>query len=77
MRANVLRFLKRKEGCVMKRKTEGRTTPMQWAIRILILVIFVAALAIGANRLMEWNRLRQQAEELQQEKESYQNSEEK
>ena len=48
---------------------------MQWAIRILIMVIFVAALAIGANRLMEWNRLRQQAEELQQEKESYQNSE--
>ena len=44
---------------------------MQWAIRILILVIFVAALAIGASRLMEWNRLRQQAEELREEKESY------
>ena len=59
----------------MKRKTEGRTTPMQWMIRILVLLIFVAALVIGANRLMEWNRLRRQAEELQQEKESYQNSE--
>ena len=59
----------------MKRKSEGRTTPMQWAIRILILIIFVAAIAIGINRLLEWNQLRLQAQELQEEKESYQNSE--
>lgn len=48
---------------------------MQWAIRILILIIFVAAIAIGINRLLEWNQLRLQAQELQEEKESYQNSE--
>lgn len=67
--------LKRKEGYVMKRKTEGRTTPMQWAICILILVIFAATLAIGVNRLLEWNQLRQQAEALEEQKESYENSE--
>ena len=55
----------------MKRKTEGRITPMQRAIRILILLIFVAAIAIGAARLMEWNKLRRRADALQEEKESY------
>ena len=59
----------------MKRKSEGRTTPLQWAIRILILIIFVAAIAIGINRLLEWNQLRLQAQELQEEKESYKSSE--
>ncbi len=51
-----------------KKKSEGRTTPAQWVIRILILVIFLVALAIGTGRLMEWNQLRQREEELQQEK---------
>jgi hypothetical protein len=59
----------------MKRKTEGRTTPMQWAMRILILVIFAAALTIGVNHLLEWNQLRQHKEALEEQKESYQNSE--
>ena len=53
-----------------KRKTDGRTTPAQWVIRILILIIFVVALVIGVNRLMEWNQLRQREEELQQEKDA-------
>ena len=48
---------------------------MQWAICILILVIFAATLAIGVNRLLEWNQLRQQAEALEEQKESYENSE--
>ena len=51
-----------------KKRQEGRTTPAQWVIRILILIIFALALVIGAWRLMEWNQLRQQEEELQQEK---------
>ena len=51
-----------------KKRSEGRTTPAQWVIRILILVIFVVALIIGANRLMEWNQLRQREEELQENK---------
>ena len=51
-----------------KKKTEGKTTPAQWVIRILILVIFVVALVIGANRLMEWNQLRHRADELQEQK---------
>ena len=51
-----------------KKRQEGRTTPAQWVIRILILIIFALALVIGAGRLMEWNQLRQQEEELQQEK---------
>ena len=59
----------------MKKKTEGRTTPMQWTIRILILFIFVAAIVIGAGRLMEWNKLRQRADALQEEKESYESGE--
>lgn len=60
---------KEREGCDMsKKRSEGRTTPTQWVIRILILVIFVVALVIGANRLMEWNQLRQREEELRQDK---------
>jgi hypothetical protein len=51
-----------------KKRHEGRTTPAQWVIRILILTIFVLALVIGTGRLMEWNQLRQREEELQQEK---------
>ena len=53
-----------------KKRAEGRTTPTQWVIRILILVIFVVALIIGANRLMEWNQLRGREEELQEEKDA-------
>lgn len=53
-----------------KKRSEGRTTPTQWLIRILILVIFVVALIIGANRLMEWNQLRGLEEELQEEKDA-------
>jgi hypothetical protein len=49
-----------------KRKRAGGTTPLQWVIGILILVIFIAAVVIGADRLMEWNQLRKQAEELEQ-----------
>ena len=51
-----------------KKRQEGRTTPAQWVIRILILIIFILALVIGTGRLMEWNQLRQREEELQQEK---------
>lgn len=53
-----------------KKRSEGRTTPAQWMIRILVLVIFVVALIIGVNRLMEWNHLRQREEELQQSKDA-------
>lgn len=49
-----------------KRKSEGGTSPLQWVIGVLILVIFAVAVVIGANRLMEWNQLRKQAEELEQ-----------
>ena len=52
-----------------KKRSEGRTTPAQWVIRILILVIFIVALVIGARRLMEWNELHRQEEELEQRKE--------
>ena len=49
-----------------KRKSKGGTSPLQWVIGILILLIFAVAVVIGADRLMEWNQLRKQAEELEQ-----------
>lgn len=53
-----------------KRKTNGKTSPAQWVIGILVLIIFVVSLVIGANRLMEWNRLRHEAEEKQEQKDA-------
>ena len=49
-----------------KRKAAGGRSPLQWVIGILVLVIFAVAVVIGASRLMEWNQLRKQAEELEQ-----------
>ena len=46
-----------------KNKTEGKTSPMQWVIRILILVIFVVAVAIAARNFMEANQYRRRIEE--------------
>ena len=43
---------------------------MQWIIRILIVLLFCAALAIGFVRLIEWNELEQQKEELEKQKEA-------
>ena len=53
-----------------KKRSDARITTSQGVIRILILVIFAAALIIGANRLMEWNQLRQREDELQEEKDA-------
>jgi cell division protein FtsB len=49
--------------------SKNRITPMQWIIRILIVLLFCAALVVGFGRLLEWNELEQQKEELEKQKE--------
>ena len=49
--------------------SKKRITPMQWIIRILIVLLFCAALVIGFGRLLEWNELTRQKEELEKQKE--------
>ena len=39
---------------------------MRWVIRGLIIVIFLVAMVITANRLMEWNQLQKEKEALEQ-----------
>lgn len=52
------------------RRDNGKTTPLEWAIRILILCIFVASLAIGIGRLInEWYPNWKQKQELEQRQE--------
>ena len=51
-----------------RKRSQAPKTRMTWIIRILILIIFAVALAIGAKQLIEWNQLRKRADELQQEK---------
>ena len=46
-------------------KPKKEKQPLQWVICILIVVIFCAALLIFANRLMEWNQLQREKEELE------------
>ena len=41
---------------------------MRWIIRILVIVIFVVALIITANRLMEWQERAQYERELEERK---------
>ena len=57
-----------------KRKKQGKTTVLQWVIRILILVIFCVSLVIAANRLMDWNQLRAREEELEKQKQEQSNA---
>ena len=38
----------------------------KWVIRALIVLIFVVAMVITANRLMEWNQLQKEKEALEQ-----------
>ena len=48
--------------------SKNKITPVQWVIRILIVLLFCVALAIGFVRLLEWNELEQQKEELEKQK---------
>ena len=48
--------------------SKKRVTPLQWIIRILIVVLFCAALVVGFGRLLEWNELERQKEELEKQK---------
>ncbi len=48
--------------------SKKRITPMQWIIRILIVLLFCVALFVGFARLMEWNELQAQKEALEKEK---------
>ena len=50
-------------------KTRGKTTRLQWVIRILILVIFVTAIFFTVIKLMEINRNQQEIDEKNKEKE--------
>ena len=43
-----------------------KKTPMGWIIRILVVLLFVVALVISANRLMEWNKARAELEALRE-----------
>ena len=52
--------------------SKNRVTPLQWIIRILIVLLFCAALVIGFGRLLEWNELTRQKEELEKQKEQIQ-----
>jgi|GEM_PF-5053473 len=54
-----------------KRKANGRTTPLEWVIRVLILLIFVVSIALSIGKLMEWNENRRRAEELREQNEQY------
>jgi type II secretory pathway component PulL len=44
----------------------GNGSFMRWVIRGLIIVIFLVAMVITANRLMEWNQLQKEKEALEQ-----------
>ena len=50
--------------------SKNKVTPLQWIIRILIVVLFCTALVVGFGRLLEWNELEQQKEELEKQKEA-------
>lgn len=50
-----------------QRKQSG-SPKMRWIIRILVIVIFVVALIITANRLMEWQERAQYERELEERK---------
>ena len=50
--------------------SKRKVTPMQWIIRILIIVLFCVALVIGFGRLLEWNELERQKEELEKQKQA-------
>ena len=53
-----------------KRRDNGKTTPLEWAIRILILIIFVASIAIAIGRLInEWYPNWKHKQELEQRQE--------
>ncbi len=47
----------------------SKSTPLQWVIRILILLIFVVAIAISVNRLIEWKQAKSEIGDLQEQKE--------
>lgn len=48
--------------------SKKKTTPLQWIIRILIVLLFCVALIVGFTRLLEWNELERQKEELEKQK---------
>ena len=48
--------------------SKKKITPLQWIIRILIVLLFCTALAVGFGRLLEWNDLTRQKEELEKRK---------
>lgn len=48
--------------------SKKRITPLQWIIRILIVLLFCTALVVGFGRLLEWNDLTRQKEELEKQK---------
>ena len=50
--------------------SKKRITPMQWIIRILIVLLFCTALVVGFGRLLEWNELEKQKEELEKQKDA-------
>lgn len=57
----------------MAKKTRGRTSALQWVIRILILLIFVIAAVIAVRNVMEGNRNLQEAEQHENELTEQQN----
>ena len=49
--------------------SKKKTTPLQWVIRILIVLLFCTALLVGFRRLLERNELERQKQELEDKKE--------
>ena len=47
-----------------------KRSPLTWIMRALIVVIFIVAMAVAANRLTEWNQLQKEKEALEEQKEA-------
>ena len=58
----------------MPRQKPTASKKLTFLIRLLIILIFLAALVIAAGRLIEFNRKRREGEALEKEKEKYEQS---
>lgn len=58
----------------MPKQKQTASKKLTFLIRLLIILIFLAALVIAAGRLIEFNRKRREAEALEKEKEKYEQS---
>ncbi|MBE6630814.1 MAG: hypothetical protein E7624_08220 [Ruminococcaceae bacterium] len=52
--------------------SKRKLTPMQWIIRVLIVLLFCVAVFVAFGRLIEWNEEQKKIEELEKQKEELQ-----